>query len=107
MARRGWLSVYGDRLECGDWTIAFGEVEEATLYRTRQGLIPVRVLKVVTEDDTVYQFGLNGWAKPHEGLPFDVEERRVRLRLSLGSVLLRVAVIAILLFWILRQLGGG
>ena len=57
-ARRGWLSVFPDRLGCGSNVIRAADVRDAVLCRVRQGLIPGFVLAVPTPEDT-WQFGLS------------------------------------------------
>jgi hypothetical protein len=79
LARRSRLSVFSDRLECGDWTIRNEEIEHAVLYSIRQSLfIPGFVLKIETQDKT-YHFGLNYSSFWKEELPFPAARERGRL----------------------------
>ena len=69
-SRRAWFKVFADRIECGDWTVGKSDIKEAVLFKSRQGLIPVKVLRVATAD-TTYQFGFNPWAGVDRHLPFE------------------------------------
>ena len=66
-ARRAFLKVYDDRIECGDWTIPYDEMERVHRFRIRSFLIPSSVLQVITKHAT-YQFGVNPWADPFKHL---------------------------------------
>ena len=99
VSRRGWLRVFADRLECGDWLIPTISVTGATLYAAGLG----RVLVVATPDRT-YQFGLNPWCRIEQHLPFGITKERLKLRYSRFSVLLRVAVLAYLLYLLMQWL---
>lgn len=96
-SQRRWFKIFDDRVECGDWRILFRDVRKATGYRTRSLFMPVTVLELQTGERT-YQFGFNPWAKPVEHLPIEVEEKRVRLRYSPLSVMVRVAVLMYLAY---------
>lgn len=97
-ARRALLKVFADRLECGDWTVPYAAFQEAELFKTRSGIIPCYILKVRTATET-YQFGLNGnkyWAG---NLPFEVKRTEGRLKFSAFSIVLRVALLAVLIWY--------
>jgi len=96
LARRGRLSVFSDRLECGDWRIKKEEIKRAVLYSVRQSLvIPGFVLKVETEGRT-YHFGLNYSAYWKSELPFTVEREKGQLALSRFSLVFRLVALGIL-----------
>jgi len=104
LSRRAFLEVYPDRIECGDWVIPASEVSDAVLYETRQlFVVPVFVLYIVTAK-TTYQFGVNPWVRIAAQLPFDVRRERVRLRTSPFSIALRIALIALLAYWLWERL---
>ena len=101
-ARRSFLKVFEDRLECGDWTIPNRSISEAVLFETRQMFIPCYILKVRT-DSEAYQFGLTGNKFWKGELPFPVVRERGRLQYSTFSIVLRVVLIAIVIwYWYLR-----
>lgn len=88
-ARRGILKVYDDHLELGSWYLSYSDFEEAILFSVRQTLIPGYVLKVKTQS-TIYQFGLNYNRFWKRELPFPVERRKMTLKLSRFSIIVRV-----------------
>jgi hypothetical protein len=103
VARRGWLSVFPDRLECGPDVIRADEVQNAVLYRIR-GLIPGFVLAVRTPQGT-WQFGLNPWTNIQPHLPFPVRRERVRLRHAWVLTILRAAALALVAYLLYQRLG--
>lgn len=103
ISRRAFLVLYADHLKCGDWIIPYGEIDEAVLFRVRQGLIPGYVLRIKTRGQ-IYQFGLNPgrfWRGP---LPFPVTRESAALGYSWFSLILRGAALAYLVFLLWRRL---
>lgn len=97
-ARRSFLSVFHDRLECGDWSIPYHMITQAVLFKTRQMFIPCYILKIRTEE-SAYQFGLNGnkfWAAE---LPFPVVRETGRLKYSKFSIALRMILVLALIWY--------
>jgi hypothetical protein len=105
-ARRGWLNVYDDRLECGDIIIPVECVEGAVLYEARQWFIPVYILAVTAPDGT-YQFGFNPWTKIGNHLPFPYRRERVRLQYSTFSSVVRVALFAYVAYLLYQRFRGA
>ncbi len=68
------------------------------VYKTKQMLIPVTVLQLITEDGS-YQFGFNPWAKPVDHLGIEIEEQFVTLKFSFFSTFIRVAILAYIGYW--------
>jgi hypothetical protein len=102
-SRRGFLKVFGNRLECGDWRIPYPDFEEAVLFQTRSGIIPCFILKIRTNENT-FQFGLNGNRYWKGQLPFEVTRTKGRLKYSPFSIMLRVGLVAGLVwYFFLRQ----
>ncbi|MEM8643061.1 MAG: hypothetical protein AAGG51_30225 [Cyanobacteria bacterium P01_G01_bin.54] len=99
VSRRGWFSVFDDRLECGDWIIPSSTIQEAVLFEARQLFIPVFILKISTAD-TTYQFGFNPWCRVAQHLPFKVEHRRIKLGYSKFSIAVRVVLILFVSLWL-------
>ena len=93
-ARRAWLKIYNDRLECGDWTIPLSEVKDATLYTAGMFILTrVQVLQVVTKDDVRYQFGLNPWVNITKTFPMPFNTEKVKLKTSGFSVVARMILL--------------
>ena len=99
VARRGILKVYDDRLTFGSWDIPYADFEQAVLFRTRQMFIPGYVLKVKAQG-RIYQFGLNPGRFWVSELPFLVERKSVKLKLSWFSLAVRLVALAVLGRWI-------
>lgn len=97
-ARRAFLTVYNDRIECGDWIIPHRTVSKAILFETRQVFVKCYILKIQTDSDA-YQFGLNGnkfWAGE---LPFSVIREKGRLQYSKFSIAIRIVLAAALIWY--------
>jgi hypothetical protein len=89
-ARRGAFSIFPDRVEIGDWTIAHDDVREARAYAFPT-LFGRGVVLELRTDEATFQFGFNPWARPLEHLPYPVEVERTTLGLSRSSIALRLA----------------
>jgi hypothetical protein len=107
LARRGRLKIFEDHLECGNWTIEYRDIKNATLYSVRQYIIvipvPGYVLKIETEDKA-YHFGLNPNRYWKNELPFPVERQKGRLRFSLFSIAVRLIVLGYVVYFLWRML---
>ena len=58
VSRRAPLVLYADRLECGDWTIPYEDVEGAVLVSFWSFPLPGHILRLRAHGRT-YQFGLD------------------------------------------------
>lgn len=105
-SRRGWFKVFTDRVQCGDWVIGSSSIKEAVLFKSRQALIPVSVLRLTTDDRT-YQFGFNPWARVGRHLPFEFRTEAVKLKYSAISSVIRLLVLAYLIYWFWTKFGPG
>lgn len=107
MSRRGRLKLYSDRLECGDWAIAYDNVREAVLSSFRSPIlrIPGYVLAVRTENET-YHFGLNGCRYWKGELPFPVTRQQTKLKMSLISILARAVLIGYAVYFVWRWIAS-
>lgn len=101
-ARRAWLEVYEDRVECADWIIPYDEVTQAVIYRARQWLIPVSLLRIDTARAT-YQFGFNPWADPVKHLGLEVTEQRVKVRTSPVGLVIRIGIVGLIAYSVWRS----
>ncbi|MEO1590906.1 MAG: hypothetical protein AAFU71_06405 [Cyanobacteria bacterium J06632_22] len=91
-ARRTFLKVYTDRIECGPWLIPHTAIDEAVLFRVTQFFIPGYVLRIKTHCE-IYQFGLN-WNPFWKGdLPFPVERSVAHIKWSAFSIAVRLAAL--------------
>ena len=98
-SRRARLKLYEDQLQCGNWTIAYGDIREAVLARIRTPLlrIPGYVLSIRTDANT-YHFGLNPGSYWKGELPFPATRTTSKLRLSPFSFLVRALLIGYLAY---------
>ena len=90
-SRRASLKIFDDRLECGNWQIAFPDIEKAVLYSFRSFFLrmPGYILTVDANNKT-YHFGLNGWGSFWNGeLPFRVEREKGKLKFTWFSIAIR------------------
>jgi len=106
-SRRAMLEVRGDSMVCGDWTIPYDEIDEAVLFSTKQMfIIPVYVLRAKSKG-TVYQFGLNPNRYWKGDLPFPAHREKMRLGYSTYSIVVRVILVAIVIYLLWNRFGGG
>ena len=105
-SRRAILRLFEHHLECGDWTVSYGQIQEAVLSSFSSPIlrIPGYVLAVRTDSKT-YHFGLNGWRYWKGELPFAVTRQKSRLRLSPISLIARIVLIAGIIYWIWQNIG--
>lgn len=103
VSRRGWLKVYTDRLECGNWVIPYDDIEEAVVFRVRQGIFPGYVLRVKAQGQ-IYQFGLNPSRYWAGDLPFAATRARSSLGYSWYSIVARILAIGCLGYFVWRRL---
>ncbi len=100
-ARRGWLKVMPDALECGDWRIPYAEIDEAVLFSIRSALlIPGYVLWVRSAGRT-WQFGLNPGRFWKGELPFPVRRETATPGYSPFATAVRIALLAAVIVWFL------
>lgn len=95
-ARRGFLRVFSDHLECGDWIIPYEQIQEAQVHHGIGMIISGHLLVVRTKERT-YQFGLNPNRFWRGDLPFAVQH----IHRSVGRTAL------VYLFRVLLFLGIG
>lgn len=98
-ARRSILLLATNGFHCGDWFIPLANVKDVKLHRITGGLL----LKVSTNDDSFYQFGLQvnpAWEK-QTVLPMRAEQ--IALKFSSFSIILRIILIAFFIWVIIRD----
>ncbi len=101
VARRGWLRVFPDRLEMGDWRIPYPTIHQATLFRLKT-VFGGYVLRVTTTEQT-YQFGMNPWALRRRSLPFPHDLQDTRVRNSMVTVIIRILALGLFLAWAFQR----
>ncbi len=96
--------MFDDRLECGDWVVPWDAVTAATLYVSSVPLNPLKLLRLDTADRT-FQFGLNPWCRIARHLPFEVRIEKIRPAWAVFSLLVRLALVAYLVYFLWRIVG--
>jgi hypothetical protein len=99
IARRGRLKVFDDRVECGNWRIAYTDVQQAILYHYKYLFMTTTAIHLVTADGH-YQFGFNPLASPADHINLDVDEKEIELTYSTFSKILRLSLIPYIAFWV-------
>ena len=99
LSKRAWFRIYDNRIECAAWTIPKESIKKAVVYKAKQMFIPISVLLLVTENGS-YQFGFNPWADPIKHLGIDVEEQTMKVTYSPFSIVIRVALVAYVAYWL-------
>jgi hypothetical protein len=102
-ARRQALILNNKALVCGDWVIRLGTIKDAVL--TKINGSSGCVLSVTTETGEHYQFGLQyipAW-ETQTTLPLRFEYQ-TRIPMSLISMLIRVIIVAYLVYYVLQLL---
>ena len=102
-SRSGTLRLFRDRLEWGNWCVAYADIHAARLSSFRSPIgIPGYLLTVETEEQT-YHFGLNGWGTFWNGeLPFAVSREKGAFShnwLSLAILFLALVSVTCLIGW--------
>jgi hypothetical protein len=104
VARRGSFCIFDDKVKCGDWIINFTDIAKLIIYRTKQLLIPVKVLHFITTKGN-YQFAFNPWAQPEKYLmKLNPEEKNVKLKYSIFSIILRIIILGCLLIYFIQKI---
>ncbi|MDX1475068.1 MAG: hypothetical protein R3309_12915 [Reinekea sp.] len=91
-ARRGVLMLTTKNLRCGDWIIPLSTIHEATLLYISGGTL----LKISTDDDSHYQFGLQRNPAWENQTVFPLKVEQGALKFSTVSLVLRLLI----LIWI-------
>lgn len=103
VAKRAVLILTDKRLICGSWNIDLDKIVEAKALLIGSLSGKGLVLKIATSDGHHYQFGIlssSQWIE-QEVLPLKIEEGKVEY--SPFSVVLRVIIIVVLLWWLYLQ----
>jgi len=102
VARRGVLKVMPDSLVCGDWTIPYDQIEDATLFSFWSLCLPGFILRVKT-GGRIYQFGLNWNPFWKKDLPFTVKREAAKLGHSAFSIAAQVVALIFVLYWLWKK----
>lgn len=101
-AKRAWFMIFSDHFKCGKWKIKFDEVNKIVLYKTRQLFIPVKVLHIITDTNS-YQFGFNPWSSPEKDISLNIEQKKIKLKYSIFSIIFRIILLAYIIYWFIGK----
>ncbi len=103
LSKRGALSVMSDSLKCGDWSIPYSDIEEATLCSMPWLFMTAYVLRIKSKGQ-IYQFGLNPGRFWKGELPFAVKrEQPNKVYWNIINAI-RFIIFGLLIFWIFSNL---
>ena len=102
-ARRGILHIMSDSLECGDWKIAYSQIDEAILYSIPWLFTKAYILRVKSKDQ-IYQFGLNPGHFWKAKLPFPVKHEKANNLYWNVINIIRFTILGLLIFWIISKI---
>lgn len=101
ISKRGIISFYEDRLELGSWKFDYSNIHNPIFYVTKQMFIPVKILTFEYENMN-YQFGLNPWVNPLPHLPFSPKIENVSMKLSVSSMIIRIAILGYIIYTLIQ-----
>ena len=103
ISKRGFLKFYDTYIKLGSWKFYYNKIENPIVYKSKTFFfIPVEIL-TFDYNDNHYQFGFNPWANPLTHLPFSPKIEIISLKMSVFSIIIRIAVLAYLVYWIIEK----
>ena len=102
-SRRSILRIMSHSLECGDWKIAYSDIDEAVLYSMPWLFLTTYVLRIKSKGH-IYQFGLNPSRFWEDKLPFPVKrEKANNLYWNIVNII-RFIILGLLIYWIISKI---
>ncbi len=98
IAGRTLFKVYSDRIKIGRREILFSDIENITLYQTKQMIFSAELLSIKTKEKE-FQVGFNPWVNPVKYIPLNINYEKVKMQYSVFSIVYRIALIAFLIYW--------
>ena len=102
-SQRAVIMLTDNKLICGKWTIPLEAIKEAQLLKINSLFGGGQVLKIQTNDNKNYQFGmqLNSEWTTQQAFPLTLEKGQVKY--SVFSVIIRLIVTGYLIFWLYER----
>jgi hypothetical protein len=100
ISQRAVVLLTDKKIICGKWTIPLDNIKSAQLLKIKSLFSSGQVLKVQTNDDKNYQFGMQinpEWINQKQ-LPLRLEKGEVKN--SLFSIIVRIIAIGYLIYWL-------
>lgn len=102
-SQRAVLLLTNKRLICGEWDIPLEIIETAELVKIHTSFGTGQVLKLTTNDQDNFQFGmqLNKEWTEQTALPLTLEKGK--LKHSLYSIIVRLILVGYIIYWIVEK----
>jgi hypothetical protein len=103
-SQRAVLLLTNKRLKCGEWDIPLEKIDSAELVKINTTFGPGQVLKITTNDQDNFQFGMQmnqEWTK-QSALPLTLEKGK--LKYSLYSIIIRLILVGYIIYWIIEKM---
>ena len=100
ISQRAVVLLTDKKIICGKWTIPLDNIKSAQLLKINSLFSSGQVLKIQTNDDKNYQFGMQmnlEWINQKK-LPLTLEKGEVKN--SLFSIIVRIIAIGYLIYWL-------
>ena len=100
ISQRAVVLLTDKKIICGKWTIPLDNIKSAQLLKISSLFSSGQVLKIQTNDDKNYQFGMQmnlEWINQKK-LPLTLEKGEVKN--SLFSIIVRIIAIGYLIYWL-------
>ena len=103
-SQRAVVLLTDKRIKCGQWDILLNNIANAKLTRINTTFGHGQVLKIETNDQGNFQFGMQmnrEWTE-QTTLPLTLEKGK--LKYSLLSIIIRLVLIGYLIYWIIEKI---
>ena len=99
-SKRALFKIYDEYIECGNWHFNVQEITNPVLYKMKQSFIKFDMIQFEYNNEA-YQFGFNPWAHPAEFIKLDFTVEHKRLKYSPFSLVVRLFLIGIIIYYFL------
>ena len=103
-SQRAVVLLTDKRIKCGKWDIPLENILSAKLIKINTTYGPGQVLKIETNDNQNFQFGMqmnNEWID-QKTLPLTIEKGKVKY--SLFSIIIRLILIGYIIYWVIGKI---
>ena len=102
-SKRAFFKLFDDHIECGNWNFLISEISNCIRFRTKYLFTSVSILQFDAKGET-FQFAFNPWANPFKYFKLDYKEENISIKHSTFSIVLRIAIIIYILFYIWQKI---
>ena len=103
-SQRAVVLLTDKRIKCGQWDIPLEIIKNAELVKIHTTFGPGQVLKITTNEQDNFQFGMQmnkEWTE-QKVLPLTLEKEK--LKNSLFSIIIRLILVGYIIYWIIGKL---